>query len=99
MSGEEEHSKVSRINLIDLAGSERSTVAQTCGDRLKVSHLPPLAKAHTPVSSHCCIILIVATPILMVAHPILVMATLYSNGGPPYSNGGPPYYNGGHTSF
>ncbi|KAL5483721.1 hypothetical protein EMCRGX_G020128 [Ephydatia muelleri] len=35
MSGEEEHSKVSRINLIDLAGSERSTVAQTCGDRLK----------------------------------------------------------------
>eukprot|EP00731_Ephydatia_muelleri_P023789 Em0016g60a len=33
--GEEEHSKVSRINLIDLAGSERSTVAQTCGDRLK----------------------------------------------------------------
>ena len=39
ISGEEEHSKVSRINLIDLAGSERSTVSQTCGDRLKVSHL------------------------------------------------------------
>lgn len=31
-----EHSKVSRINLIDLAGSERSSVAQTSGERLKV---------------------------------------------------------------
>lgn len=31
----EEHSKVSRINLIDLAGSERSSVAQTSGERLK----------------------------------------------------------------
>ena len=33
----EEHSKVSRINLIDLAGSERSSVAMTSGDRLKVA--------------------------------------------------------------
>ena len=32
----EERSKVSRINLIDLAGSERSSIAQTSGDRLKV---------------------------------------------------------------
>ena len=32
----EEHVKVSRINLIDLAGSERSSVAQTSGERLKV---------------------------------------------------------------
>jgi len=31
----EEHSKVSRINLIDLAGSERSSVAQTTGQRLR----------------------------------------------------------------
>jgi kinesin family protein 14 len=31
----EEHSRVSRINLIDLAGSERSSVAQTSGERLK----------------------------------------------------------------
>ena len=29
-------SKVSRINLIDLAGSERSAVAMTSGERLKV---------------------------------------------------------------
>ena len=29
-------SKVSRINLIDLAGSERSSVAMTSGERLKV---------------------------------------------------------------
>ena len=33
---EEEHSTVSRINIIDLAGSERSKVAGTSGDRLKV---------------------------------------------------------------
>ena len=32
----EEMSKVSRINLIDLAGSERSSVAMTSGERLKV---------------------------------------------------------------
>lgn len=32
----EEHSKVSRINLIDLAGSERSSVSQTTGQRLRV---------------------------------------------------------------
>ena len=32
----EEMSKVSKINLIDLAGSERSSVAQTTGERLKV---------------------------------------------------------------
>ena len=32
----EEHSKVSRINLIDLAGSERSSIAMTSGIRLKV---------------------------------------------------------------
>ena len=32
----EEMNKVSRINLIDLAGSERSSVAQTSGERLKV---------------------------------------------------------------
>ena len=32
----EEHSKVSRINLIDLAGSERSSVSHTSGERLKV---------------------------------------------------------------
>ena len=31
----EEHSRVSRINLIDLAGSERSSAAQTSGERLK----------------------------------------------------------------
>jgi hypothetical protein len=31
----EEMSKVSKINLIDLAGSERSSVAQTTGERLK----------------------------------------------------------------
>ena len=36
----EEHSKVSRINLIDLAGSERSSVAQTSGDRLRVRTAP-----------------------------------------------------------
>ena len=34
----EEHSKVSRINLIDLAGSERSSVAHTSGERLKVRY-------------------------------------------------------------
>ena len=32
----DEHTRVSRINLIDLAGSERSSVAQTTGQRLKV---------------------------------------------------------------
>lgn len=32
----EEMSKVSRINLIDLAGSERSSIAMTSGERLKV---------------------------------------------------------------
>ena len=32
----EEMSKVSRINLIDLAGSERSSMAMTSGERLKV---------------------------------------------------------------
>lgn len=32
----EEHTKVSRINLIDLAGSERSASAHTTGERLKV---------------------------------------------------------------
>ena len=74
MSGEEEHSKVSRINLIDLAGSERSTVAQTCGDRLKVSHLPPLAKAHTP-------------SLFPLSHHSNSGHT-YSNGGPPYSSDG-----------
>lgn len=36
---EEEHSTVSRINIIDLAGSERSKVANTSGDRLKVKIL------------------------------------------------------------
>ena len=36
--GEEEMSKVSKINLIDLAGSERSAVAQTSGERLKVMY-------------------------------------------------------------
>lgn len=34
---EEEHNTVSRINIIDLAGSERSKVADTSGERLKVS--------------------------------------------------------------
>ena len=34
-----EISKVSKINLIDLAGSERSTKAQTSGDRLRVNNL------------------------------------------------------------
>ena len=32
----EEHSRVSRINLIDLAGSERSSIANTTGERLRV---------------------------------------------------------------
>lgn len=32
----EDHTRVSRINLIDLAGSERSALAMTSGDRLKV---------------------------------------------------------------
>ncbi len=33
----EEHIKVSRINLIDVAGSEKSSVAHTTGERLRVS--------------------------------------------------------------
>lgn len=33
---EEEHNTVSRINIIDLAGSERSKVSETSGERLKV---------------------------------------------------------------
>lgn len=33
---EDEHNTVSRINIIDLAGSERSKVADTSGERLKV---------------------------------------------------------------
>ncbi len=32
----EEQNRVSRINLIDLAGSERSSVSNTSGERLKV---------------------------------------------------------------
>lgn len=34
----EGHSRVSHINLIDLAGSERSSVSNTSGERLKVNH-------------------------------------------------------------
>ena len=34
---EEEHNTVSHINIIDLAGSERSKIAETAGERLKVS--------------------------------------------------------------
>ena len=34
----EDHTRVSRINLIDLAGSERSGISMTSGERLKVNH-------------------------------------------------------------
>ncbi|XP_019863160.1 PREDICTED: kinesin-like protein KIF14 [Amphimedon queenslandica] len=34
----EDHTRVSRINLIDLAGSERSAISMTSGERLKVNN-------------------------------------------------------------
>ena len=49
----EERSKVSRINLIDLAGSERSSIAQTSGERLRVR--TTLHDAHIVcVTMHAC---------------------------------------------
>ena len=46
----QEHIKVSRINLIDLAGSERSSVAQTSVERLKVTPLNSTATGASFVS-------------------------------------------------
>jgi len=48
--GSDEHSTVSKVNLIDLAGSERSDAAGTSGQRLRVRHTLSHIQTFTPFS-------------------------------------------------